>query len=93
MKGDFKLTKLISNHRKVLEEIPECDRAKSVVNLEIDILPTECALGVKGNMETDKFIPKFRKETIKLVNQTLPTRRGMLYVIYSLLDPIGFIAP
>ena len=39
--------KWISNDRKVLSEIPESERAKSVVSLDIDDLPTECTLGLK----------------------------------------------
>ena len=92
-RGGFRLTKWLSNDRKFLEEIPESERAKSVVNLEIDNLPTECALGVRWNVETDKFIWEVREETVTLAKQKLPTRRGMLSVIYSLFDPIGFIAP
>jgi hypothetical protein len=63
-RGGFRLTKWLSNDRKVLEEIPESERAKSVVNLEIDNLPTECALGLKWNVETDKFIWEVREETV-----------------------------
>ena len=46
-KGGFRLMKWISNDRKVLSEIPESERAKSVVSLDIDDLPTECTLGLK----------------------------------------------
>ena len=61
-----------------------------MVNLEIDKLPAECALGIKWNVEMDKFIWEVREETLMLIRK-LPTRRGMLSVIYSLFDPLGFI--
>lgn len=50
-KGGFKLTKWLSNDREVLTAIPEGERASSVVNLDIDDLPTETALGLKWNVE------------------------------------------
>ena len=62
-KGGFRLTKWLSNDREVLAEIPENERASSVVSLEIDDLPTECALGVKWNVETDKFVWEVHEET------------------------------
>ena len=92
-RGGFKLTKWLSNDRKVLAAIPESERAKSVVNLEIDNLPTECALGIKWNVETDKFVWDVREETMALARQKQPTRRGMLSIVYSVFDPIGLIAP
>ncbi len=47
--GGFKLTKWISNDRKVLESIPEQLRAKDVKDMDLwkDVLPIERALGVK----------------------------------------------
>lgn len=42
-KGDFHLTKWYSNDREVLATISESERAKSVVNLELERLPTDCS--------------------------------------------------
>ena len=56
MKGGFRLTKWLCNDRDVLVEIPEHERASSVVNLDIEDLPTACTLGLKWNVEADKFI-------------------------------------
>ena len=92
-RGGFRLTKWLSNDRKVLAAIPESERAKSVVNLEIVNLPTECVLGIKWNVETDKFVWDVREETMALARQKQPTRRGMLSIVYSVFDPIGLIAP
>ena len=54
-KGGFGLTKWLSNDRKVLADIPETERAIVVANLDIQELPTECALGLKWDVEVDKF--------------------------------------
>ena len=54
-KGGFRLTKWLSNDRRVLAEIPETERAVSVANLDLQELPTECALGLKWDVEADKF--------------------------------------
>jgi hypothetical protein len=47
-KGGFKLTKFVSNSRKVLESVPEEERAKEIKGLDLgqDKLPVERALGV-----------------------------------------------
>ena len=48
-KGGFKLTKFVSNSRKVLQSVPEEDRAKEIKGLDLgqDKLPVERALGVR----------------------------------------------
>jgi len=48
-KGGFRLTKFVSNSRKVLETIPANDRAKNVVNVDFSqsTLPVERVLGVQ----------------------------------------------
>ena len=56
-KGGFRLTNWISTSRRVLETIPEAERAKEVKTLDLskDDLPVERALGVKWCVETDTF--------------------------------------
>lgn len=54
-KGGFRLRKWYGKDREVLVAIPESERAKSVVNVELERLPTESALGLKWNSEEDKF--------------------------------------
>lgn len=46
-KGGFHLTKWCSNDRRVIAAIPESERAKTVVSLELEQLPTQSALGMK----------------------------------------------
>ena len=56
-KGSFRLTKWISSSRRVLETIPESERAKEVKTLDLsrDDLPVERDLGVQWCVETDTF--------------------------------------
>ena len=76
-----------------MKEFLKAKAQNRLLTWETDNLPTECALGVKWNVETDTFIWEVREETMTLAKQKLPMRRGKLSVIYSLFDPIGFIAP
>lgn len=86
-RGGFHLTKWISNHREVLEAIPSSARAPSVANLDLEDLPIDRVLGTQWNIEAD--ILSFRIEE-KLVPDT---RKGVLSLIYSIYDPLGFAAP
>ena len=92
-KGGFRLTKWLSNDRRVLAEIQETERAVSVANLDIQELPTECALGLKWDVEADKFIWRASGRLQHLVQKGAMTRRGILAIVSSLFDPLGFIAP
>lgn len=66
-KGGFRLTKWLSNNTNVLENILECEGAKSVVNF-----------GMKWNAETDNFIWELREETKTLAKHKPSMRRTML---------------
>ena len=46
-KGGFHLTKWCGDDRRFLAVVPEPERAKSVINLQLDQLPTQSALGLK----------------------------------------------
>lgn len=88
-KGGFHLTKWISNNRGVLLSIPEEDRSKNLHELDLDRdqLPVERALGLLWCVESDTF--KF-----KLALKEQPhTRRGILSMVSSIYDPLGFLAP
>ena len=91
-RGGFRLTKWYSNAREVLVTIPESERAKSVVNLDLKKLSTETALDLKWNTEEDMFVWEASK-ILQVVNQRPMTRRGMVSAVYSLFDPLRFIAP
>ena len=88
-KGRFRLHKWLGNDRRVLEEIPESDRADSVKNLDSENLPTGNALGLKWDAETDKFVWFDFEKTMELVEK--PTTRSTIpSIVYSLFDPLGF---
>jgi hypothetical protein len=86
-KGGFRLTKWLSNSRRVLEAIPESERAATVKNLHLEDLPIERALGNHWNIEMDVF---GYNVTIKTRPQT---RRGILSIVTSIYDPMGIAAP
>ena len=56
-RGGFRLTKWLSNHREVWALVPESDRAPSVksLNLALEKLPIERALGMQWDTEQDTF--------------------------------------
>ena len=86
-KGGFRLTKWISNSRKVIDSIPSSEKAGSVKGLLLDQLPIERALGVRWDVESDTFGFKIS------VKDRPATRRGILSVVSSVYDPLGFAAP
>ena len=88
-KGGFRLHKFVSNRKEVIRRIPESDRADGVKTLDLDLdsLPLERALGVQWCVETDCF-------QFTIVLQDKPyTRRGILSTVSSIFDPLGFVAP
>jgi hypothetical protein len=85
----FRLTKWLSNNKRVLSGLPADDLAATVKNqdLYIDKLPNERSLGVTWRLEEDLFsfeVPSWDKPS---------TRRGMLSALSSLYDPLGLISP
>ncbi len=88
-KGGFTLTQWISNSREVLQCIPEELRSKTLCELDLDRdkLPVDRALGLQWCIETDSF--KFKLK----VKEKPSTKRGMLSMISSIYDPLGFLAP
>jgi len=87
--GGFRLTKWISNSRRVMASIPEEERAKVMKNLDLNhaLFPIERALGVHWDTNTDMLgIQNKPKEKVR-------TRRGLLSVLSSVYDPLGFVCP
>ena len=88
-KGGFRLTKWSCNRSEVLDSIPQVERAKSVLDLDLGKgqLPIQRTLGLHWDMKSDKFL-------FKVALKDKPnTRRGILSVASSVYDPLGFIAP
>ncbi|KAL6484006.1 hypothetical protein MHYP_G00088790 [Metynnis hypsauchen] len=88
-RGGFHLHKWVSNSRALLCSIPDDERAAEVKDLDLqpDALPVERALGVQWCTNSDSF--KFK---IQLPDKPC-TRRGILSVVSSVYDPMGFLAP
>ncbi|KAL0189340.1 hypothetical protein M9458_016439, partial [Cirrhinus mrigala] len=88
-RGGFTLTQWISNSREVLQSIPVKLRSQTLKELDLakDELPVDRALGLQWCIETDSF--KFKVK----VKEKPSTKRGMLSIISSIYDPLGFLAP
>ena len=85
--GGFRLTKWISNSRDVIESVPLSERAGSIKEVDLDNLPIERALGIQWDVQSDVF-------RFKIVVKDRPaTRRGILSVVSSIYDPLGFVSP
>ncbi|PFX25687.1 hypothetical protein AWC38_SpisGene9681 [Stylophora pistillata] len=85
--GGFRLTKFISNSKDTLSKIPAERRAKPELNLDLDELSVERALGVRWFVETDQL-------GFEIKNVTRPEKkRGILSTVCSLYDPLDFAAP
>ena len=85
----LRLHKVVSNSVEVMEAFPAEDRAKDVRDLDLrsDSLPAQRSLGVFWDLETDAF-------TFKVSSPEKPfTRRGVLSIVNSVYDPLGFAVP
>ena len=85
--GGFKLIKFLSNNKQVLSSISESDFASSVMDLHQRELPTQKALGVYWNAETDRFEVKVN------IKEKLCTRCGLLSMVAQTYDPLGLLQP
>ena len=86
-KGGFRLMKWLSNSHKVVESIPETERAMVVKSLDFDLPVIEQALKVHLQVSSDTF-----RFSISIKDRPA-TRRGILSVISSVYDLLIFIAP
>lgn len=92
-KGGFRLKKWCTNDRSVIAAIPESQRAQTVVNLELEQLPTQSALGMRWNIEDGKFVWEISDKLMSAKSKKAVNRRSIVSVVYSIFDPLGFIAP
>ena len=84
--GGFNIAKYICNRKAVLQSVPQCHRRSGVKNVDLDgSLPEERALGIYWDIDKDIF--KFK---INLTEKPI-TRRGILSIISSIYDPLGFV--
>ena len=87
--GEFHLTKFISTDKVVMKSIPQTEWSKGLINIDLDKheLPQDRVLGIRWNIEDDTFY--FKLDLIKKPY----TRRGIISVISSIYDPLGFASP
>ena len=87
--GGFNLTKFLSNERAIIQSIPYEDRSKNIknLNLELDSLPVERALGMTWNIENDTLNFLITLKDLPLI------RRGILATVSSIYDPLGLVSP
>lgn len=83
------LSKWISNSRAILAAVPPEDRAKEVKELDLskDQLSMERGLGLQWCVQRDAF-----KFNITISDRAY-TRRGILSMVSSIYNPIGFLCP
>ncbi|KAL6480076.1 hypothetical protein MHYP_G00111090 [Metynnis hypsauchen] len=88
-KGKLHLHKFLSNNREVLDSINIAERAVEVKNVDLnhDDLPMQRVLGIRWNFESNSFSFKVT------LDEKTATRRGILSIVASLYDPLGFLAP
>ena len=87
--GGFRLNQWTSSSKRVLSAIPleERDDSVAVLDLNRDELPTERTLGMNWDMNNDLF-------TFRIMLKDKPfNRRGVLSVVASIYDPMGYLAP
>ncbi|XP_078490178.1 uncharacterized protein LOC144746832 [Ciona intestinalis] len=85
-RGGFTLKKWLSNKEEVLDSVPEEHTVKKLCT-DSETSHLERVLGVSWDHTTDvfQFDVSVKKKPI--------TRRGILSVVSSLFDPLGFVAP
>ena len=88
-KGGFHLTKFVSNDREILKSLPQDDLSANCqsVNLNLDKIPLERALGILWNPDNDTIKVKAAMKPFQL------SKRGLLSFISSVFDPLGLLTP
>ena len=86
-KRGFCLRKWLSNSSEVLDQIPETERSKALQSYSFPENVFERVLGVHWDVEKDIFT--FNVNLREFSN----TKRGILSLIASLYDPLGFVCP
>lgn len=83
-KCNLKLHKITKNHKEVIVAFRSKDHASGLNNLDLDAdaLPIQHSLRLKWNLQTDSFHFDISE-----------TQRGVLSIINSIYDPLGFISP
>ncbi len=85
--GGFRITKWVCSSPTVLNVLPDTELHPTMKSTELMSSGSERALGIKWNIETDSL-------GVSIVSKDKPcTRKGMLSVISSVFDPLGYVSP
>ena len=88
-RSGFNLTKFVSNSKAVLSGLSERDLGKCKQAMGLEHGPMERTLGILWDIVDDKFTFSFNQPGRKI----LETKRGVLTIISSIFDPLGFLIP
>ena len=87
--SNLRLHEIASNSSDVMKAFPREDLAKGLQNLDLgqDLPQAQRSLGLQWHLAADTF-------TFQVTARDNPfTRRGVLFTINSLFDPLGFAVP
>lgn len=87
--SNLRLHKIASNSKEVMDAFSPLDLASDLKDLDLgsDTPPVQRSLGLNWDLKSDTF-------TFKVDIDKKPfTRRGVLSVVNSVYDPLGFVAP
>ena len=87
LKAGFELTKWISNNNDVIASLPEEQRGLANKSLPGSKNASKRVLGVLWDIEDDEF-----RFIVDIPEKPL-TKRGILSMMHSLYDLLGFVAP
>ena len=83
----FNLTKFLSNSHKILKSLPNSILLSKLVDLDLNKIPLERALGILWDPNEDVL-------KVKVLYKEVPnTKRGILSFTSSIFDPLGMISP
>ena len=88
-KGGFYWTKLLSNDKEILKYLSQDDLSANCqsVNLDINKIPLESALGISWNQDNDTI-------KVKVVKKSFSSSKwGLLSFSSSVIDPFGLLTP
>lgn len=87
--GNLRLHKIASNSQDVMNAFSEDDKASHLKDIDLGVseAPMQRSLGLYWNLQSDSFT--YRTS----LGEKPFSNRGILSVVNSLYDPLGFIAP
>ncbi|XP_028415517.1 uncharacterized protein LOC114538584 [Dendronephthya gigantea] len=87
--ANLRLHKIVSNSITLMEALPQQDRVTNVRDLDLhnEPLPVQRSLGMYWSLQDDAFTYQVS------VSERPYTRRGVLTVVNSVYDPLGFATP